>query len=304
MANKLTLYTHAFKAMGSICELKFYLPTQTEMDRIAKLAVKEVARFEEKYTRYKPTSITSKINGNAGKLKPVRVDHETAALLDYADRLYDQSDGLFDITSGVLRKAWDFKSGQLPTKEVIEPLLELIAWRDVVRDNESIRLPKAGMQIDFGGFVKEYTADVVSSLCVDNGVVNGIINLGGDIKVIGPHPDGLPWCVGIQHPRVANTAIATVNIASGAIATSGDYERYMIVDGVRYCHLLNPKTGASLQPKLASVSIIAESCLLAGSFSTISMLNSQKDKDYLQGIDLPYLQIDQSMNIAGTIKQT
>lgn len=128
-----------------------------------------------------------------------------------------------------------------------------------------------------------------------------MINLGGDIRVIGPHPDETPWRVGIRHPRKPDTAIAGVDISAGGIATSGDYERYMLVNGKRYSHLLNPLTGNCIQPYFASISVIADSCLLAGSFSSIAMLKSQEDKHWLNDIGLPYLTIDQSIKLNGTL---
>lgn len=297
----LTLYSFCFKAMGSPCELKAYVNSQQEMDDITKLVVAEVRRLEEKYTRFDPQSVTSKINHSAGDSQPVSIDHETVSLLNYADVLYQQSDGLFDITSGVLRRAWDFKSNHVPTKEVLAPLLEIIGWPKVVRGADTVLLPQAGMQIDFGGFVKEYAADVVATLCLDNSVKHGLINLGGDIRIIGPHPDETPWKVGIQHPRIFSKPIATVNVERGGIATSGDYERFMTINNVRYCHLLNPENGQSIHPKFSSVSIIAETCLLAGSFSTISMLKSQNDCGWLENIGLPFLQVDQTMKMSGTL---
>ncbi|MEO0443831.1 MAG: FAD:protein FMN transferase [Pseudomonadota bacterium] len=290
--------------MGSPCELKVYLPSKKAMEEITGLVVNEVRRFEEKYTRFKSTSITSQINNSAGRSQPISVDHETARLLDYADVLYQQSDGLFDITSGVLRKAWDFKSQQLPSLAVLKPLLEIIGWSKVIWHDQKVQLPQGGMEIDFGGFVKEYAADVVSSLCRDQGVVHGLINLGGDVKIIGPHPDGSPWAVGIQHPRQPSKPIALVNVWQGGIATSGDYERFMTVNGVRYCHLLNPTTGHSIQPAIASASVIADTCLIAGSFSTIAMLKSQNQGDWLDSIGLPYLQVDQNMALSGTVDLT
>jgi thiamine biosynthesis lipoprotein len=133
------------------------------------------------------------------------------------------------------------------------------------------------------------------------GVFHGLVNLGGDVRIVGPHPDGSPWKVGIQHPRHPAAPIATVDMSEGAIATSGDYERFMIIDGVRYCHLLNPKTGQSIQPAYASISVIAGQCLVAGSFSTIAMLKSTEDTSWIAGGGLPYLAIDQRMGMSGTV---
>lgn len=157
------------------------------------------------------------------------------------------------------------------------------------------------MELDFGGYVKEYTADCVADLCRASGIEHGLVNLGGDIHVIGPHPDGSPWQVGIQHPRDPNAAIARIPLAQGAIATSGDYERYMMLEGTRYCHLLHPITGHSLHPAFASISVVAARCLIAGSFTTIALLKSPEEPQWLSEQGLPYLTTDQQLQLGGSL---
>lgn len=291
------LHSINFKAMGSPCELQLYLQDD-KASSIGQQIQNLIYHYEAKYSRYQSSSVTSRINAAAG-LEVVKLDEETAKLIDYAAVLHQQSDGLFDITSGILRRAWDFKSQSLPTAQQIEELLPKIGWEKVQWNSPEIYLPYAGMEIDFGGYVKEYTADVVADFCLENGVNHGLINLGGDIHILGPHPDGSPWRVGIQHPRQIKKAIASVDIPQGAIATSGDYERFMVINGVRYSHLLNPFTGQSIQPRYASVSIIAARCLIAGSFSTIALLKSVDEPDWLNAVELPHLIVDQEMNLSG-----
>lgn len=293
---QMKLHAIHFKAMGSRCELALYLP-DSRAEQIGANAIALVRRIEAKYTRYQPTGVTAQINASAGLAQPIKLDDETAQLLNYAAVLHQQSDGLFDITSGILRRAWDFRSQQLPSAAQINALLPFIGWPLVEWDAPFLRLPHPEMEIDLGGFVKEYCADLVADFCRDAGVAHGLVNLGGDIHVIGPHPDGSPWQVGIQHPRTPSSAIATIDIAQGAIATSGDYERFMLLDGVRYSHLLNPFTGQSIQPQFASASVIAPRCLIAGSFSTIALLKSPTQADWLASIGLPYLTVDQAMTI-------
>ncbi len=295
------LHSVTFKAMGSPCELKLYAPPNKNIRDICQTVVDKILELENRYTRFKPTSITSRINQSAGSGEAVEVDGETAKLIDYAAILFEQSDGLFDVTSGVLRRAWNFKSNRLPTQVELEKILPAIGWQKVIWQSPFIQLPIKDMEIDFGGYVKEYAVDVAATLSMELGVQHGLVNLGGDVRIVGPHPDGKPWKVGIQHPRNPAGPIATVDMAHGAIATSGDYERFMIVDGVRYCHLLNPATGQSIQPTYASVSVIAGQCLVAGSFSTIAMLKSADDKTWLGDAGLPYLAIDRRMRASGTV---
>lgn len=297
----LELYSTRLRAMGSPCQFDIYCEHPNQAKKITQQLIDEIKRLENKYSRYQPNSVTSKIIQQAGKDEGLSLDNETAQLLHYADSLYQQSDGLFDITSGVLRKAWNFKSNQLPADESLQVLMPMIGWDKAHWEAPYFHLPIAGMEIDFGGFVKEYTADVLATLCINDGIQHGLINLGGDIKVIGPHPNHSPWRVGIQHPRKPETAIATLDMMAGGIATSGDYERYMIVDNKRYSHLLNPITGKSIQPYFASVSVIADACLLSGSFASIAMLKSHEDKYWLNDIGLPFLTVNQSLELGGTL---
>ncbi len=287
--------------MGSPCELQLYM-ADNDASSIGQKAQNIIRTLEAKYSRYQPDSMTSRINKAAGRDETIELDEETVYLINYANVLYQQSDGLFDITSGVLRNAWNFKQPILPTDAQLNELLPCIGWGKVEWNPPFFRLPIAKMEIDFGGFVKEYAADVVASYCRQSGVEHGIINLGGDIHVLGPHPDGTPWQVGIQHPREPHKAIASVAIDRGAIATSGDYERFMIVNGERYSHLLNPFTGKSIRPLYASASVIAPQCIIAGSFTTIALLKSNEEPHWLQQSELPFLIVDQHMNLKGSIE--
>ncbi len=296
----LALFSHSVKAMGSPCEFRFYAPA-SEGNRLLQLAVQRLLDLEQKYTRYRPDSLTSRINAAAGTGQPVAVDEETARLLDYAGVLFEQSDGLFDITSGILRRAWDFRSGHLPVQAEVASLLPLVGWRQVQWKAPYVYLPQVGMELDFGGFVKEYATDQISQLLHNEGVVHGLVNLGGDIRVIGPHPDASPWIVGIQHPRIAGRAIARVPVMQGALATSGDYERFMMVEGMRYCHLLNPNTGWPVTSRFASASVLAQQCILAGSFSTIALLKSQQEPQWLSQSGVDFLLVDQRLGLQGNM---
>src|SRR4029077_17241892 len=213
-------------------------------DRVAQVAVADVLRIEAKFTRYREDSVTAAINRAAGQ-QPVSIDGETASLLRYADRCYALSGGRFDLTSGVLRRAWDFKRrpALLPSDGELRAARALIGWKGVEWDEHSVRLPRAGMELDFGGIGKEYAADRAATICSDHGVAHGLVNLGGDVRAIGPHPDGTPWRVGIRHPRQAEAGVGTLELRVGAVAPSGDYERYFELDGRRYCHLIDPRTG-------------------------------------------------------------
>lgn len=286
--------------MGSPCEIHLHDPSRDRADTVAAAAIDEVARLERKYSRYRPDSLASALNASAGGPRGVEVDDETAALLDYADTSHRESGGLFDPTSGVLRRAWDFRSGRLPSQEALDELLSRVGWQKVVWSRPRIALPLPGMEIDFGGFVKEYAADRAAALCRARGLGHGLVDLGGDLAVVGPHPDGAPWRVGIRDPRAPERAIATVGLARGAIATSGDYERFMMVDGVRYGHVLDPRTGWPVRG-LASASVVADLCLVAGTASTVALLRGCDGSRWLDALGLPSLRVEATGALSGPL---
>ncbi len=283
--------------MGSPCSLSLFCSDKQNFEKVTQACIKEVDRLEKKYSRYRTDSLATQINKAAGSAQTFELDSETWALLSYANTAFEQSDGLFDITSGVLRKAWNFKSKQIPTEEQLSAVLSLVGWRKVQLNQKAFCLPEKGMEIDFGGIVKEYAADVLVSTIKSHRVNHGMIDLGGDIAVSGPQADGTPWRVGIRHPLKPGQAMATIQLDSGGLASSGDYERCFELNGVRYSHLLNPKTGWPVQG-ISAVSVSGPACVLAGSVSTISMLKPTKDGlDWLEKLGLPFVAIDQDGNV-------
>jgi len=157
-------------------------------------------------------------------------------------------------------------------------------------------LPDAGMEIDFGGFGKEYAADRAAALLERDGAASGIVNLGGDLRVLGPRPDGSAWSIGIQHPRAPGSTIASIRLARGALATSGDYERFFEVDGKRYCHILNPATGWPVQG-WQSISVVAPLCVAAGAMSTIALLHEDAAPAFLAGQQVAWLAVDRDGDV-------
>jgi thiamine biosynthesis lipoprotein len=289
-----------FRAMGSPCELKLHGRSRAALAPLAERCVREIARLELKYSRFRDDSLTAAIDRSAGCEEGIVVDEETAALLDFADTAHRESGGRFDPTSGVLRRVWDFRSNRLPDPDALAQVRGLVGWSKLRWQRPRLVLPIPGMQLDFGGFVKEYAADRVASLCREAGLVSGLVDLGGDLAVVGPHPDGSPWQVGIRNPRRPSEAIARIALASGGIATSGDYERCMIVDGIRYPHLLDPRTGESFRGGPASVSVTAPLCLVAGAATTIAMLHAEDEsRGFLADLGLPHLVIRQDGRIVG-----
>ncbi len=289
-----------FRAMGSPCEIQLHGPSEDTNERLASRLRAEVQRLERKYTRFSDDSLTSAINRSAGDARGVEVDDETAALLDYADTAWRESDGLFDLTAGVLRRCWDFKSGVLPDPAHVEATLEDVGWQHVRWERPRLVLERPGMELDFGGVVKEYAADRTAEVAALLGAESGFVDLGGDIRVIGPQPGGRPWRIGVRDPRSPERAIVAVSLVEGAITTSGDYERFMTVEGRRYSHLLDPRTGWPVSG-LRSVTVVAPHCVVAGSATTIAMLKGARGGAWLDELGLPSLRVDEHGRLSGAL---
>jgi thiamine biosynthesis lipoprotein len=273
--------------MGSPCEAQLFASSETEATAGFDAVVGEVERLEQLYSRYRGDSFLSQINRAAAAGGAIEVDAETALLLDYADTCFRESGALFDITSGILRRAWDFKAGKAATEQELSKLLPLVGWDKIQWSRPVLSFLVAGMELDLGGVVKEYAVDRASSLLVERGLTSGFVNLGGDVRVLGPRPGGEPWRVGIRHHRDRDGVAALVEIERGALASSGDYERCIVIDGVHYGHILNPMTGWPVR-QLAAVSVIADLCLVAGSAATIAMLKDDEGVGWLESLGLPH----------------
>jgi len=275
--------------MGGAHQLELWARERTHADHAAKAAIADVLRIEAKYSRYRDDSVTSAINRAAGG-DAIAIDEETAALLRFGDRCHALSGGRFDLSSGVLRRAWDFKRKppHVPSAEEIAASRELVGWERVEWSDRSVRLPSLGMELDFGGIGKEYAADRVAAICMDHDIRHGFVNLGGDVRVIGTQLDGAPWRIGLRHPRKAEALIGSVELCDAAVATSGDYERYFEVDGRRYCHLLDARTATPVE-HWQSASVVAPLATLAGSYATIAMLLGAAAESFLRTQRADYL---------------
>ncbi len=278
--------------MGTPCEIRLQGKSRIAANRLARVVIADVNRLEEKYSRYRADSLLSKINGIAEQGGAISVDEETAGLLDYAETCYQSSDGLFDISSGLLRHIWRKDLGQKPEASAFDKVLPRIGWDKLRWQKPLLTFTTPGMELDFGGVVKEYAVDRAAALCREHGFAHGFINLGGDLQLLGPQADGAPWQVGIRHPR-RDGALLTLPLRHGALASSGDYERCLMLDGQRYGHILNPKTGWPVA-YLAQVTVHAPLCVVAGSFATMAMLKEQDGVAFLaeSGLDYFYVTVD------------
>jgi thiamine biosynthesis lipoprotein len=290
---------HEFYAMGSDCAVHLCGETVENVERFVTAAEDEVRRIESRYSRYRGDSELARINKVAATGGSIGIDAEKAGLIAYAKACFAKSNGAFDITSGLLRGAWDFSASCLPYQGSIDSVLPSIGLDKVTLANDSLYFARSGMELDFGGLAKEYAADRAAEVCVGLGARHGFIDLSGDIRVIGSQPDGLPWRIGIRHPRDADTLAAEITLSSGALATSGDYERFIEVDGRRYCHILDPRTGWPAQG-LSSVTVISDRCLVAGSLSTAAMVKGKEGVAWLQGLGVRHIVIGENGKYCGT----
>lgn len=270
-----SLKRFAFTAMGSGCEIQIYDESRIHAKQVIRDIAGEVQRLEKKYSRYRDDSFVTEINLSAGNTMGIRLDHETKSLFYHALSCYEQSAGLFDITAGVLNRIWDFKQARVPKQELIDQTLDFVGLNKLQWRNSRLQLP-AGMEIDFGGIVKEYAADAAANLARKLGVQHGLVNLGGDFAVIGPQPEQAPWTVGVVNPAATDALMARIELQDGGLASSGDYERCFIHEGTRYSHILNPKTGWPCAG-LRAVSVAANLCTVAGSMATIAMLQNEAE---------------------------
>jgi len=283
-----------FEAMASNCEVLIDTDNESLAQEIIHLAATEVCRIEQKYSRYRDNNILHRINHGTS----VRVDEETARLLDYAQQLYQLSEEKFDITSGVLRRAWHFDgSDRIPAAARVDALLSLVGWEKVQWHNPQIQLAK-GMEIDFGGIGKEYAADraalIVSTFVAEQTDAHTrntsvLINLGGDLAVTGPRKTGNGWQVGVNTgASTTSSQTADFSLKQGGVATSGDANRYLEKNGVRYGHVLDPHTGWPVKGAPAAVTVVAASCTDAGMLSTMALLHGPAAEDFLREQDVPW----------------
>lgn len=269
-----------FTAMASPCEILLDHDDFAAAAQQLLAASEEAWRIEQKFSRYRDDNIVHALNTAQGR--PVTVDAETARLLDFAVTLHTLSDGRFDITSGVLRRAWKFDgSDRVPTQAAIDALLPQVGWHQVRWENPVLTLP-AGMEIDLGGLGKEYAVDRVFTLLAGMTDAALLVNFGGDLRARGPRRDGSAWQVGIETPGHEQQATETLALVNGGLATSGDARRFLLKDGVRYGHILDPHTGWPVQGGPRSATLLAADCVQAGMYATLTLLAGAQAEDFLR----------------------
>ncbi len=258
-----------YAGMGTEILLEAYGPEQASLEAALDAAVTELARIEEKMTSWDDASELSSINLAAGG-PPVTVSAELFEIIERALYISELTGGCFDISYAGAGKLWDYKAAEpkLPGAEAVAAALARIGWQKIVLDAEAstVQLPEPGMRIDLGGIAKGYGVERAMQILVDAGVEVALVNAGGDLKVRGKKA-GRTWRIGIRDPREPERMCAVIPVANTSVVTSGDYERFFEIDGVRYHHILDPRTGRPSQG-VTSVTVIARSAELADALAT------------------------------------
>ena len=274
-----------FTAMASPCELLVATSDPSAALAHGQIVAAEAWRIEHKYSRYRNDSLLSWIHHNRDRR--LQLDAETVSLLNFASSCYQASGGLFDITSGILRRVWHFDgSDRLPSSAAVKELLPFIGFDKLEWKPPHLMLP-FGMELDFGGIGKEYAVDRAFDLLSAQCSAPFLINLGGDLRTNHALPHA-PWRVGIERPDGTGKASLLLDLERGALATSGDSRRYLIQDGVRYGHILNPMTGWPVAGAPRSVSVAASSCTEAGQLATLALLHGIDARQFLEAQQVRY----------------
>jgi FAD:protein FMN transferase len=269
-----------FTAMASPCEVLLPAMEGHAALTFGTIAANEALRIERKFSRYRDDSVTAWIHEHRGT--SVAVDEETASLIDFASQCFELSGGLFDITSGVLRRAWTFDgSDRIPDPALVGQLLPLVGFDKLRWQSPRLLLPPE-MELDFGGIGKEYAVDRAYELLAARDPGPFLVNFGGDLRANRAPPHG-PWQVGIERPNTDRAATLLLDLEHGALATSGDSRRYLLKDGIRYGHILDPRTGWPVRDSPRSVTVAASSCTEAGLLSTLALLHGgARARQFLQ----------------------
>lgn len=296
--------------MGNRFEITLEAKTTKELDFFLAKAVTEISRIEDLLSTYKPTSETNLINENAG-IKPVKVSDEVFALIKRCKKISEITEGTFDITYGSIDKRfWNFdtKMTSLPDENLAKKSIALINYRNIELDaeNKTVFLKNKGMRIGFGGIGKGYAAEKTKILMKNLGVKAGIINASGDLSCWGIPENGKPWTIGIANPDFVDMPFSTLEITDLAIATSGNYEKFALIDGKKYSHTINPKTGFPIFG-IKSVTVISPNAEISDAFATpisilgveagLSLINQLKDIECVMIDDDNQIYYSENINV-------
>jgi thiamine biosynthesis lipoprotein len=240
--------------------------------------IREISRIENLISDWIPATQVSQVNANAG-VRPVRVDQEVFELAERALELSRLTEGAFDISFAAMERIWKFDGSMIamPSPESVRKSVEKVGYKNIVLDkeNRTIFLKKKGMKIGFGALGEGYAADRCRDMMLKKGIKAGIVNGSGDMSVWGKQPDGSDWLIGINDPMNPGELFAVIPVLQGAVVTSGSYEKFVMLNGKRYSHIINPATGYPASG-LTSVTVFGPSAERANGFSTSLMVMGKK----------------------------
>ena len=272
--------------MGSPCIVLCETQDEALARRLAAFAQAEAERVDRKFSRYRNDSVVHALHENRGRR--FAVDAETARLIDFGAALWRVSEGRFDLTSGVLRHAWRFDQGECAADPAqIPKLLDRIGWQRVRWEPPFITLPE-GMELDFGGIGKEYAVDRAAEWAAKECDSPVLVNFGGDLRATGAAPEAGAWMVGIESVQQSGKAVRRIELKTGALATSGDARRSIVIDGQRYGHIFDARTGWPVPGTPRSVTVAADTCSQAGSYATLAMLRGAEAEAFLDAEGVGY----------------
>ena len=257
--------------MGNQFEFTLIDENENRAEENFEIAIEEIRRIETLLTTFSDTSITYKINENAG-IKPIEVDNEVFELIKRCQFISKITQGAFDISYGSLDKRfWNFdlKMTSLPEPETAKKAVALINYENIILDekNKTVFLKNKGMRIGFGGIGKGYAAEMAKKKLIENNVLNGIVNASGDLSAWGFQENGEAWTIGVADPNQRKSIFSTFKITNKAVATSGNYEKFIVIDNKRYSHTIDPKTGYPISG-IKSVTILADNAEIADALAT------------------------------------
>jgi thiamine biosynthesis lipoprotein len=285
-----TVYKRVLKLMGNRFEISVVADNEEWAQSCIDTGVEEIRRIEKLLTTFSDDSETNQVNQNAG-IAPVKVSRETFNLVQRSLRISAVTRGAFDITYGSIdKRLWNFDENMtaLPDQETAKKMVRLINYRNVLLDDENctVFLCKKGMRIGFGGIGKGYGAEMAKRVMIDKGVKSGVVNASGDLTAWGLQPNGKQWTIGIANPDSSEQIFSQMDITGLAVATSGNYEKFAVIDGKKYSHTINPHTGLPVTG-IKSVTIISTNAEIADAMATpvtimgvyagLDMINQMKD---------------------------
>jgi thiamine biosynthesis lipoprotein len=285
----LQVYKEEAHLMGNHFELSVVSDNQDWSHDCIKAGIKEIQRIEKKLTTFSNDSETAKINEMAG-IKAVEVSLETIELIERSIKISQITQGAFDITYGSIdKKLWNFddKMKALPDKETAKKMVRLINYRNIIIDKKesTVFLKEKGMRIGFGGIGKGYAAEMAKKVMRSMGVTSGIVNASGDLTTWGTQPDGKPWTIGIANPNAAHQVFSYLTLTDMAVATSGNYEKYIMIGGKKYSHTIHPKTGLPVTG-IKSVTIITPNAEVADAMATpVTIMGIEAGLDMINQIN-------------------